>query len=308
MGRSMIVVFVSAQTLLAVLELWDLFQRERLRRANSGTESRRRPAIGRRTFLFLFVVTGVFFLIQVTGSWLSPGALDIFDWVRQRLGDDPSHKHVALLSGPGGVVAGLLLFYIAGFWDYVVHRYFSHSRWFWATHEYHHLPRRVSIVMPGILTRPFAFVPMILSTFATAATVYVPCVALEEPLWDIRPLLPCLLFIVFVLTASHSSFLRRFHGVHQWVRWTTITTPHEHLLHHAVELQGNFGNFTTLWDRVFGTYIDPVDFELEHVKLGLGYDQDFLGTITFGKLKLPRSVRDRYQVGKFCNIDETRLS
>ena len=49
------------------------------------------------------------------------------------------------------------MFYVAGLWDYLVHRWFSHSRWFWFTHEYHHLPRQVTILMPGILVRPFGY-------------------------------------------------------------------------------------------------------------------------------------------------------
>ena len=81
---------------------------------------------------------------------------------------------------------------------------------------------------------------------------------------------------------SHSSFLRRFLWLHRGLRLLAITTPREHVLHHAAELQGNYGNSSTLWDRMFGTYLDPERDEHRNPRLGLSYDQDFLGTLTLG--------------------------
>jgi hypothetical protein len=67
-------------------------------------------------------------------------------------------------------------------------------------------------------------------------------------------------------------------------------------------MQGNYGNFTVLWDRIFRTYLDPTRAENRNPAIGLGYDQDFLGAITAGKLKLPPAVRRRFEVGRFCNL------
>jgi len=75
--------------------------------------------------------------------------------------------------------------------------------------------------------------------------------------------------------------------VHRLLRPLGITTPQEHWLHHARDLQGNFGNFTTLWDRLFGTYLDPLDPANGGRRAGLAYDQDFLGVLTLGRWKLP---------------------
>ena len=72
-------------------------------------------------------------------------------------------------------------------------------------------------------------------------------------------------------------------------------------MHHAAALKGNYGNFTAIWDRLFGTYISPSD--AGNVALGLDYDQDFLGAITAGRLKLSNEIRERYQVGRVCRLD-----
>jgi hypothetical protein len=88
--------------------------------------------------------------------------------------------------------------------------------------------------------------------------------------------------------------LRRFAVVHSILRWVCITTPQEHLLHHAAQQAGNYGNFTTVWDRVLGTYLDPHGLDLECVPLGLTYDQDYLGALTAGWLKLPAAWRQRF--------------
>jgi hypothetical protein len=88
------------------------------------------------------------------------------------------------------------------------------------------------------------------------------------------------------------------------MKWLALTTPQEHLLHHTVDLQGNYGNFTVVWDRLFGTYLDPMRSEYQDRPLGLAYDQDFVGTLTAGRLKLPGSLRARFEVDRFCNLDE----
>jgi sterol desaturase/sphingolipid hydroxylase (fatty acid hydroxylase superfamily) len=120
----------------------------------------------------------------------------------------------------------------------------------------------------------------------------------------LRSLVPTLLFVGLVLTASHSRFLRRWNAVHQVMKWAWLTTPHEHLLHHAVDSRSNYGNFTTLWDRVFGTYEDPIGKDLEQVPLGLSYDQDFLGTVTLGRLHFSPAQRTKYQVARYCNLED----
>ena len=142
----------------------------------------------------------------------------------------------------------------------------------------------------------------LLTTATTSLCLYAVFVICGLPLWDLQPLFPVLAAIAIVQTASHSMFLRRFWWVHQTMRLIGMTTPQEHLLHHTWEMGRNYGNFTTIWDRLFLTYAAPHRWELPQ-PLGLPYDQDFLGTLTLGLVKLPRSLRARFQLSRFCNLD-----
>lgn len=295
----LLIVFLLLELMILMLDLWQL-------RAAPEQESQR-PSIA--AFGFLFIVTLVFLLIQLAGSSLVPSARQVLAFLR-----DLADHHSTAATEPGQLAGGpamllaAVLFYTAGFWDYVVHRTFSHSRWFWLTHEYHHLPRQVSVVMPGILVRPFAFIPGFLTTVATGLTVYTMCLVCGLPIWDLEPVIPTLLVIVLLQTASHSCFLRRRWWLHRWLRIAFLTSPQDHVLHHTVDSRCNYGNFTTLWDRALQTYVDPTGIDLESLPLGLSYDQDFLGTLTLGKCKLPPSIRRRFQVGRFCHVNDAEES
>ena len=260
---------------------------------------------GRETLLFLGLVFAVYGAIQLGGMALAPSLHHVMAGVREyfsrALGRPLSAEPVG-----GGWLAVLCvsMFYLAGFWDYALHRWFSHSRWFFFTHEYHHLPNHVTVTMPGLAVRPFAVVASFPATFATVVSAYALLAVLGLPLWDLTPLKILILAHAFLLTTSHSSFLRRWWWVHHGMKWLALTTPQEHLLHHTVDLRGNYGNFTVLWDRAFRTYLDPMRPEHRGHALGLPYDQDFLGAITGGLVKLPRSLRRRFRVGRYCNIDD----
>jgi sterol desaturase/sphingolipid hydroxylase (fatty acid hydroxylase superfamily) len=290
----LLTVFVVVETGLLALDVVDLRRRRRAPGAGPFAFS---------AFAFLVLVTSVFFAIQWTGSCLVPSQAELFGRTREWIAG-LSHQPLAEspLSGWPLLVVATVVFYVAGLCDYATHRLFSHSRWFWFTHEYHHLPKEINVLMPGILTRPFGFVPVALAGAATAGVLYLGLWAAGLPLWDMTPILPALLLIVVVLTASHSAFLRRYPAVHWVMRIPFFTTPQEHILHHTCAMDVNFGNFTTLWDRLLGTYRDPLRNPLGDEPLGLPYDQDFLGTLTFGRIKLPAAVRKRFQVDRCCNL------
>jgi sterol desaturase/sphingolipid hydroxylase (fatty acid hydroxylase superfamily) len=300
--------FAASALVLALLlfaDLWDVFHPAKAQHAGPGNDrdgSRLRwPAV-----VFAAGVIIVFLALELAGNFLLPGPLQILDTARRAANRELGSVDAARPTVAVSLLLSVVLFYVAGFFDYVVHRWFSHSRWFWYTHEYHHLPRFVSVLAPGILGRPFAFIPGALAMTATAATVYAGLALCGLPAWNLSHLVPVLLVIVIVLTASHSSFLRRFAIVHTLMKLLFLTSPHEHVLHHAANLQGNFGNFTTLWDRLFGTYLDPRHIGEGYLPLGLPYDQDFLGTLTLGRFKLSPRVRERFEISRFCNLDEGR--
>jgi sterol desaturase/sphingolipid hydroxylase (fatty acid hydroxylase superfamily) len=258
------------------------------------------------TLLFLLLALLVYAALQFGGLALVPSADKLLVVVREyfgRLLGQPLSPQP--ISGAWLLLVSIVTFYLSGLWDYAIHRWFSHSPPFWFTHEYHHLPNQVFVAMPGLAVRPFAVVTSFPATFATVVSAYVLLILLGLPLWDLTPLKILLLAHTFLLTASHSSFLRRWWLVHHGMKWLALTTPHEHLLHHTVDLRGNYGNFTVLWDRLFGTYLNPTLPENQGHALGLNYDQDFLGAITAGALKMPDWMRDRFQIERYCNISKT---
>jgi sterol desaturase/sphingolipid hydroxylase (fatty acid hydroxylase superfamily) len=255
------------------------------------------------TLLFLLAVLAIYAALQFGGLALVPAA--------DQLLIEVGHTFSRLLGQPlnpqpinGGwlVVISVITFYLSGLWDYTIHRWFSHSRPFWFTHEYHHLPNQVFVAMPGLAVRPFVVVTAFPATFATVVSAYGLLLLFGLPLWDLTPLKILLLAHTFLLIASHSSFLRRFWWVHHAMKWLALTTPQEHLLHHTVDLDGNYGNFSVLWDHIFGTYLDPTLAKNQGHALGLAYDQDFLGAITLGQVKMPDWMRQRFQVERYCNI------
>jgi sterol desaturase/sphingolipid hydroxylase (fatty acid hydroxylase superfamily) len=276
-----------------------------------ANELRRGPWRGKperpstEAFGFLVIMLVVYGLIQTGGLSLVPSTDRMMEVVRSTLAGWLGRPVEAEpVRGVWLVMLSALLFYVSGLWDYLLHRFFGHSRSFFFIHEYQHLPSQVNVIMPGLAMRPFVVVTSFPATVATVISAYTILLVLGLPLWDLSPLKVLLLVQAFLLCASHSCFMRRWWVVHHGMKWLALTTPQEHLLHHTVDLQGNYGNFTVLWDRVFGTYLDPVKGEYQDHALGLPYDQDFVGTLTAGRIKLPAALRRRYEVDRFCNIDE----
>ena len=254
-------------------------------------------------FGFLGIMLVLYGLIQLGGLSMVPSTDTLMATVRSTVAGWLGRPVTAgPIHGAWLVMLSVVLFYASGLWDYVLHRFFSHSRRYFFTHEYHHLPSQVNVIMPGLAMRPFVVVTAFPATVATVFSAYAILLLLGLPLWDLSPLKTLLLVQAVLLCASHSCFMRRWWGIHHVMKWLALTTPQEHLLHHTVDLQGNYGNFTVLWDRVFRTYLDPTRSEHQNHALGLPYDQDFVGALTAGKVKLPASVRRRFQVERFCNV------
>jgi sterol desaturase/sphingolipid hydroxylase (fatty acid hydroxylase superfamily) len=289
--------FLAVASVQGAFVALDLADRHQTRDERYGGE-RVRPA----TVAFFIGIGLLFLLVEAAGMALVPRIDVLMEWVRARvgapeqLGRSPHGKILIPLS--------IALFYIAGFFDYAWHRWFSHHPLFWFTHEYHHLPSQVFVGMPGLATRPFVVITIVPVVLATATTVYVGLRGGCERRWDVTVFQIPLLASTTVLTTSHSSLLRRSWRLHSVMRWFALTTPQEHLLHHTVDLAGNYGNFTSLWDRLFGTYLDPRRLENQGHRVGLGYDQDFLGTLTVGALRMPPRWRRRLQLNRYVNLDE----
>jgi sterol desaturase/sphingolipid hydroxylase (fatty acid hydroxylase superfamily) len=287
------VVFAGVQTAFVLLDGATL-----ARDARAGARPGLRD-VGRRTLGFLAGVWLVYFAIQAALMALVPGVDEVVGRLAAALAPP------APAAAPAWALLPLLAatWVVAGFWDYALHRWLLHARHGWLLHENHHLPTVVANGVPGISVRPFVAVTTCLTSVGTAA-VMLGVMAVTDTTALVPRYLTAVPALVLALTlvgsASHSAFLRQFPAAHRLLSPLGVTTPQEHLLHHDPRLAGNYGNFTSLWDRAFGTYLDPARHPAPVP--GLLYDQDFLGTLTAGRLKLPLSVRERYRLDAFCHL------
>ena len=258
-----------------------------------------------RTLAFLVATIAVYGAIHFGGLALAPGAADMIAST-ERLAAGLFTATEPAVAHKNWLLAGItvLVFYFGGLCDYLLHRFFSHSRLFWFTHENHHLPKDVSLYMPGICVRPFAVVAVvpILALSLLALILLLAAAGLSAA--DALPFLLCAVFVQLSINATtHSAWLRRHWWLHRLLRPFGLATPQEHWLHHVASLDGNYGNVTTVWDRVFGTYLDPEVIDARDLQAGLDYDQDFLGTITLGRFKLSAQQRRRFQLDHFSYLE-----
>jgi sterol desaturase/sphingolipid hydroxylase (fatty acid hydroxylase superfamily) len=262
-----------------------------------------------RTFLSLAVVWLVYFSLQLGFSAMLPSVDRTLAVTRRTLGVSAERTEVFAHRTSLCIAIGVATFFVAGFWDYLTHRFLLHSRIAWCLHESHHLPTRVFNGMPGISARPFVVFSAFLVNVSSMATMLALFWIVGRP--NLASLffaiLPAIIFaFAFIGSASHSCFLRRYAFLDRWPRYLSIITPQEHVLHHAANHEGNFGNFTPLWDRVFGTYLDPG--KVGETRLGLNYDQDFLGAITAGKWKLSAGLRKKLRLERFSYQQDSEPS
>ncbi len=287
---------------MAVLFVLDV--RERIR---TWPEEIGEARLSLRGGLFVVAVLLVYSAIQFAGVAAVPDVAMVLEGVRALSGvPEPSQLAGAPAMWQTAVIS-VLAFYFLGLLDYLFHRFASHSRPLWFTHENHHLPKEIYVFMPGIAARPFVVVAAFPAVVGLVAALHFTLSALGVHGFDVVSLMLLLgLAQLFIASASHSAFLRRHWVVHRVMKLFGLTTPQEHWYHHVQELDVNYGNFTTVWDRVFGTYLDPVTADAGRFHAGLDYDQDFLGTLTLGKLKLGPELRERFQLHLFCNVEHNK--
>ncbi len=285
---------------LALVAL-DLAERQRMRPAAAS-----KGRLRRRSVVFLGGVILVYGALQFGGLALVPNAAELLEFAQYGIGNlvvaaDNGNEVTAtfvILAGIGG-------FYFTGLCDYLFHRFASHSRLLWFSHENHHLTTDISAYMPGLCVRPFAVIAVFPTTAMAIFSVQLMLALVGRQGWDMMPVLSAVVLVhAAVLGITHSAFMRRQWWLHGLLKPLGVTTPQEHWLHHSADLECNYGNFTTLWDRVFGTYIDPQSIRFQQHRAGLDYDQDFLGTLTLGTVKLSETLRRRFQLAEFCYLTQ----
>ena len=290
-ARTFLWLFVDVQIgfiLLDAYEHWRLARKRGIQRV-----------IGRYRALILGVSGAclAYFAIQIALASLLPTVHSIANFVIRA-----GQVNMKMVDTRWAIPVFVSVFLVGSFFDYLVHRFLLHG-FLWRLHENHHLPSVVSNVMPGIAARPYVIVPNFLVNAGSCAVIFALVRILGRPdlIATFIYVVPALLLaFAFVASASHSIFLRRYDWTERVFSTLLLITPREHLLHHAAHLEGNYGNFTAIWDRAFGTYIPP---KHEAFELGLAYDQDFLGAITSSLLKLSPSARSRCEIAQVCNVN-----
>ena len=141
---------------------------------------------------------------------------------------------------------------------YLGHR-LLHTSWFWHTHAAHHSVEHL-YWLGGNRASPF---------HVASLGAWGMLLGLVWPINGGSP--------VVVLEAVIYMCIQHFnHANISWrlgpVGWLLVT-PRYHFVHHAVDHRhehGNFGFLLTIWDRMFGTYVDP-DRMPRDFPLGLDY-------------------------------------
>ena len=290
MVKAIVLSFFITQIVFTLLDLAVLYRQKK-------TAGSFEWADYKESLLFIFGIWLVYLVVQTAGAGILPGMTTFKEHFFQWLD----------ISGEGDstwtwkvTVMLLWSFHVIGFFDFVTHRWILHTKHFWFFHEYHHLPKLVFNGMPGISVRPYAFFATLLTYAGSIFFIFWPLKHLLSAA-EVRAFLdaglPLLIFILaLVLATGHSLLLRQFRSVHSFLQILLLATPHEHVLHHSNQLRCNYGNFVTIWDRLFKSYVDPMKRDFHAEPLGLNYDQDHLGALCRGKFKLSEKHRRRFRL------------
>jgi len=177
------------------------------------------------------VVVGPLVLVPIlTGQSLLPRAQILVDfWVA--------------FPGVLAVIVAIVLMEFAAYWR---HR-FEHSRVLWPVHATHHADEAMTWLSVR-RKHPFGEILAVLID-------NLPVILLGLPFWAIA---------LAVLIRGWWGYF-----IHADVPWTlgifgkVLISPAAHRLHHIRDealMGSNYGNMLTLWDKVFGTYVDPAPY------------------------------------------------
>jgi sterol desaturase/sphingolipid hydroxylase (fatty acid hydroxylase superfamily) len=167
-----------------------------------------------------------------------------------------------------GIVKMALAIVLADFTIYWIHRAQHRTDVLWRTHAWHHSAEylywfsgfRTSFLHSLIYNIPQATIPMLIFHLSPIQTGLCYSVGMLIQFWE------------------HTN-VRVNIGPLQWL----FISPEYHRVHHSVgqECRMNLGTTFSLWDRMFGTYVDPAKMP-ENFQLGLGEPVD--------KKKIPRML------------------
>jgi sterol desaturase/sphingolipid hydroxylase (fatty acid hydroxylase superfamily) len=180
-------------------------------------------------------------LVALNGVLLAPFILVPKAWLEAQVGLIP--ELARMWDAAPAASAGPAAFLLAEFTIYWRHRLEHHRAW-WPIHAVHHSDETITWLT---LLRKHPLAKLLSAVFD-----HLPLLLVGLPLWSIA------------LAAVIRSWWGFF--IHADVPWTlgplgkVLMSPAAHRLHHIDDLEkcgANYGNTLTLWDRLFGTYVDP---------------------------------------------------
>ncbi|MEP6998280.1 MAG: exosortase-associated EpsI family protein [Betaproteobacteria bacterium] len=227
-------VFVCFAVALVLLERVRVLQRQRVRFARRWTSN-----IG--LFLIGSVFTAVVFPIGLYAfaQQQPPGLL-------ARLG----------LSFPAQI---LLTFVLLDLWRYWEHRLYHRIPLLWRLHLVHHSDTQIDVTTSE-RHHPLELLLGTAVLLALIATLGLPAPALG------------LYLLTATVVALYSHANLRLPAFLDRALRGLIVTPPVHAVHHSdlqAQTDSNYGSVLTIWDRLFGTYVDPQSARIPH--FGLGY-------------------------------------
>lgn len=150
---------------------------------------------------------------------------------------------------------------LADFLGYFAHR-FMHSSVAWRFHSIHHTPTSVNW-LSGVRGTPIHYI-VIVSPTLLADHLFMHGLGF----W---PVFGFIIFDILNQQFCHSNVRLKFAKQLEYI----LITPRMHFVHHHPRVKytnTNYGLYFSIWDRLFGTYVDADSIKLKG-QLGLDYDE-----------------------------------
>jgi exosortase len=205
--------------------------------------------------------------VQIARRWTSNIGLFIIGSVVDTLVLPIGIYAFALSQAPGFVsrmglpfaIEVLLTFLVLDLWRYWEHRFFHRIPWLWRVHLVHHSDTQIDVTTSE-RHHPLEYILGTVVMMALIAALGLPAAAVGV----------YLLAATVVALYSHAN-LRLEPSLDRLLR-RLVVTPSQHAVHHSdlqPETDSNYGSVLTVWDRLFGTYVDPQDARIP--RFGLDY-------------------------------------
>jgi exosortase len=153
----------------------------------------------------------------------------------------------------------LLTFLVLDLWRYWEHRFFHRIPWLWRVHLVHHSDTQIDVTTSE-RHHPLEYLLGTVVMIGLIAALGLPTAAVGV----------YLLAATVVALYSHAN-LRLEPSLDRLLR-SVVVTPSQHAVHHSdlqPETDSNYGSVLTVWDRLFGTYVDPQEARIP--RFGLEY-------------------------------------